>query len=127
LLALLGCLHLAGGPYAFMQGVAWAGMLVNYSKTDGLAKAAVDTFSGEKPCELCCKISAAKQEDARKNKPESSDLSALAKLRHEMLPAEDLRLKSPFADEWIFVRSLPLVLSPGIGHDAPPSPPPQVA
>jgi hypothetical protein len=118
---------LAGGPYALMQGVAWAGMLVNYSKTDGLAKAAVDTFSGEKPCELCCKITEAKQEDARQNKSDSPELTALANLRHEMLPAEDLRLKPPFSDELPFARTLPPVLSPGIGHDAPPSPPPQVA
>jgi hypothetical protein len=110
-----------------MQGVAWAGMLVNYSKTDGLAKAAADTFSGEKPCELCCKITEAKQEDARNNKTDSPDASVLAKLRFEMLPAEDLRLKPPFADELPFARSLPPVILQGIGHDAPPSPPPQVA
>jgi hypothetical protein len=110
-----------------MQGVAWVGMLVSYSKTDGLAKAAADTFSGEKPCELCCKIIEAKQEDARKGQPGSPDMVALAKLRHEMLPAQDLRLKPPVASELPFARSLPPVLLTGIGHDSPPSPPPQVA
>ena len=39
-------------------------MLVSYSKTEGLLQGAKDTFSGEKPCELCCKIA-----DARKGEP----------------------------------------------------------
>lgn len=66
----LGCLHLAGGPYSLIQVYAWAGMLVNYTKTEGLLQGAKDTFSGEKPCELCCKISEARKgEPAKKETP----------------------------------------------------------
>ena len=110
-----------------MQGVAWAGMLVNYSKTDGLAKAAADTFSGEKPCELCCKIAAAKQEDSRKNSSGSPDMVALAKLRHEMLPAQDLRLKPPVAGELPLLSFPQPAVRPGLGQNAPPVPPPRIA
>jgi hypothetical protein len=110
-----------------MQGVAWAGMLVSYSKTDGLAKAAADTFSGEKPCELCCKIAEAKQEDARQNKSGSPDLVALAKLKHEMLPAENHRLKPPFSGELSPLSFPPPTVCPGLGQNAPPVPPPRIA
>jgi hypothetical protein len=43
-------------------------MLVSYSKSEGLLQGAKDTFSGEKPCELCCKIS-----EARKGEPKEND------------------------------------------------------
>jgi hypothetical protein len=109
-----------------MQGIAWAGMLVDYSKTDGLAKAAADTFSGEKPCELCCKIAEAKQEGARKNQPGSPDLVALAKLKHEMLPAESLRLKPPFSGELPHLSFPPPTVCPGLVQSAPPVPPPRL-
>ena len=67
------------------------------TRIDVTGETAADTFSGEKPCELCCKIAAAKQEHSRKNSSGSPDMVALAKLRHEMLPAQDLRLKPPVA------------------------------
>ncbi len=46
----------AVGPLALLQVVAWTGMLWNYSRDQGIAVAVVDTFSGEKPCDLCLTI-----------------------------------------------------------------------
>lgn len=79
-----------------MQAYAWAGMLVNYSKTDGFLQGAKDTFSGEKPCELCCKIAKAKQNDPegeRKNAPLPAP--SAGKLLQEFVPSEIVSLASP--------------------------------
>ncbi len=79
-----------------MQACAWAGMLVNYSKTDGLIQGAKDTFSGEKPCELCCKIAEAKQADPDgEGKKAPLPAPATGKLLQEFVPTEIVSLKSP--------------------------------
>ncbi|MCW1912642.1 hypothetical protein OJ996_03585 [Luteolibacter sp. GHJ8] len=93
MLVSLGCLHLAGGPYSLMQVYAWAGMLVNYSKTEGLLQGAKDTFSGEKPCELCCKIAEARKDDP-KGKETPLPLPSLGKFLQDFV-AVDLPLLSP--------------------------------
>ncbi|MFD0893665.1 hypothetical protein KBB96_09185 [Luteolibacter ambystomatis] len=125
---MLASIHLAGGPYALVQACAWANMLITYSQQDGFAKAAVDTFSGEKPCEMCCKIAEAKQDDANKKKdPASPDLSFGAKLRPELLPADHTTLKVPAATDILVAAPVSPALIAGIGQAAPPSPPPQVA
>lgn len=59
-------LLMIGGPLGFFQVVAWSGMMISYSAESGLAQGMKDTFSGEKPCPLCCAIKKAKEE-ARKN------------------------------------------------------------
>jgi hypothetical protein len=52
-------LALSGGPWLTLQTVAWAGMLVKYSKTDGLLGGISKTFDGQHPCSLCTTISKA--------------------------------------------------------------------
>lgn len=47
---------IAGGPLMVLQGVAWAGMIQEYSKNDTLTNALQKTFSGKHPCCLCKKI-----------------------------------------------------------------------
>lgn len=59
-----------------IQAYAWCGMLIEYSQTDGIAQAAKDTFSGEKPCELCVKISVSEKDDVTKKVPLQSEKSA---------------------------------------------------
>jgi hypothetical protein len=96
LLILLGCLHLAGGPYSIMQCYAWIGMLVSYSQQDGLMQAAKDTFSGEKPCDLCCKIAEGKKSEPEKKEP-VTPLPGFSsgKIVQEMLPSKDMALAPP--------------------------------
>ena len=53
-----------------LQLYAWANMLVTYSQETSISEAVVDTFSGEKPCHLCEKISEAKSSDSEKENPE---------------------------------------------------------
>jgi len=44
---------LALGGRPAVQCVAWAGMLWDYSREQGLQQGLVDTFGGERPCGLC--------------------------------------------------------------------------
>ena len=105
-----------------MQTYAWAGMLISYSKEDGLLKGAKETFSGEKPCALCCKIAAARKSDG---KSKELPVSPSVKLLKEMLPSSPLvlaPLRFTKAPEVIFPgMNLPVETS----APAPPVPPPR--
>jgi hypothetical protein len=111
-----------------MQGYAWIGMLVSYSQQDGLLQAAKDTFSGEKPCDLCCKIADAKKAEPEKKEPVVPPPSVSSgKIVQDMLPSKDMALAPPPATE------LPPVSFPGVAVPAdslrasPPVPPPCLA
>ena len=51
-----------------MQSIAWASMVINYSQHCSFVKAVQQTFDGAHPCDLCKRISNAK--DAEK-KPDT--------------------------------------------------------
>ncbi len=61
-------LHLCGGHWGVLQGIAWAKMLIEYSQVDGLRQGIAKTFDGEHPCEMCRSI--AKGRDSEKSDPE---------------------------------------------------------
>jgi ssDNA-binding Zn-finger/Zn-ribbon topoisomerase 1 len=48
----------AGGHLALLQGVAWATMIRDYSRTGTMTAAVEKTFDGKHPCPLCKKITA---------------------------------------------------------------------
>ena len=122
--AVFASIHLAGGPYALVQTYAWVGMLVSYSKEDGLLQGAKKTFSGEKPCALCCQIADAKKSDTD-GKSKELPVSPTVKLLKEMLPSSPLVLSPPRITE------APKVMFPGMNMTvetrafAPPVPPPR--
>jgi hypothetical protein len=124
LLAILGCLHLIGGPYAAIQVIAWSTMLVDYSNQDGFAQGFQDTFSGEKPCALCCKIKAAKQEEGKDSNPLTPATSLSSKMLQEMIPIAEIVLSFPASAVVPSVSFMDAIFSAGIGADAPPIPPP---
>lgn len=108
LFAITACLYLSGSQLAFLQVVAWSGMLVSYSAENGVTDGLRDTFSGQKPCSMCKAISAARiQEETGEGKqpvlPRGMD-----KIWTEMLPA----------GEWFRVKRVPLAHLE-VGH-APP-------
>lgn len=115
-------IHLVGGPYALVQTYAWAGMIVSYSKDEGLLKGARDTFSGEKPCALCCKIAKAKKSDGR---PKELPVSPSVKLLKEMLPATPVVLSPRRFIEPPKVTFPGMILPVETGATAPPAPPPR--
>ncbi|MEO8614328.1 MAG: hypothetical protein ABI600_04245, partial [Luteolibacter sp.] len=116
-----------GGPYAAMQVYAWAGMLVSYSQDGGIVKAAKETFSGEKPCALCCKIAKARQAEQEENKQPLAPVSdsKLAKQLQEMIPANDIRMVFPRPVALPPVMFTGTLFSNRMASASPPTPPPR--
>lgn len=82
----LGCLHLAGGPVAMLQTVAWVTMLASYSAENGLVRGAHDTFSGDRPCGLCKTLAAVKQPDPDVPDPLPGSGFTQLKMFQDMVP-----------------------------------------
>ncbi len=113
------------GPYAIVQVYAWSSMLVSYSKETGLLQGVKDTFSGEKPCHLCCKVAEAKKADSEKkpsDKPVTSHSQAKAP---EFVAASHHFLAAPPATTVPKAIHACPVFPKGIGPHAPPTPPPE--
>ncbi len=117
--AILGCLHLLGGPYSIVQIYAWSNMLVSYSKGSSISEAVTDTFSGEKPCHLCKKITEAKSSTPKK-KQNPEPLTAPEKLTQHLFPPSIASLKNPSHTPL----PSPNFLPPHISLSSPPLPPP---
>jgi hypothetical protein len=105
-----------------VQTYAWAGMLVSYSQDEGLLKGAQDTFSGEKPCDLCCQIAEAKKADG---KSKELPVPASVKLLKEMLPGDPVALRTPRWSELPAVTFVALRMPLAKDAAAPPVPPPR--
>ena len=52
-MALAAALGLSGGHWMLLQSVAWAGMIVEYSRHAPLQTALEETFDGKHPCPMC--------------------------------------------------------------------------
>jgi hypothetical protein len=110
------CLCL-GMPWATLQSVAWATMLLKNSRQFSLTEAVSRTFDGEHPCELCKHIARAQHEPVKK-------AATASVIRADLFPP------SPTAS---FTRDFTLLqyrdLSPlAVSRaEAPPSPPPRLS
>ncbi len=69
---LLGCIVMtaalflsAGGHLALLQGVAWATMIKDFSRSGSVATAVQKTFNGQHPCALCKKIAAERSHEEK--------------------------------------------------------------
>ena len=56
----LALFMIAGGHWAMLQSVAWAGMVKDFSHTGSIAEAVTKTFDGKHPCSMCKKIAKAR-------------------------------------------------------------------
>ena len=54
-----------GLHWAFLQVVAWTGMVVTYSQTAPVYEAVAKTFDGQHPCKLCKVIAKGKQAERK--------------------------------------------------------------
>ena len=80
--AAVAMFFVAGGHWGALQSVAWAGMLWNYTQTDGsLLSGVKKTFDGEHPCTMCTSIKTAKEKE--KSKP----VTLVATKKIETFPA----------------------------------------
>ena len=100
-------------------------MLVSYSQNDGIIQAAKDTFSGEKPCELCHKIADARESEPESKSPVTPPVSPLSgKIVQEMLPARETTLRPPAATDLPPVAFLGIEVPADFPKASPPVPPP---
>ena len=60
-LALVVALGMSGGQWMILQSVAWAKMIVDYSRHANLQTAIEQTFDGKHPCAMCRLIEAGRQ------------------------------------------------------------------
>ena len=61
-LALAGSIGL---HWAFLQSVAWVGMVISYSEDAPLSEALAKTFDGQHPCSLCKEIARSKRAEKK--------------------------------------------------------------
>jgi hypothetical protein len=54
-----------GGNWAFLQSIAWTGMVISYAKTAPLKEALEKTFDGNHPCALCKVVAEGKKSEKR--------------------------------------------------------------
>jgi len=55
----------AGGHWAMLQSVAWAGMVKDFSRTDSIVEAVTKTLDGKHPCSMCKKIASAQAHEEK--------------------------------------------------------------
>jgi hypothetical protein len=106
-------------PPALLQSVAWAGMLVKFSRQASVIQAVGMTFDGQHPCKLCNEIAAGK---AREHQPASQSVTT----------GKDLKLGCPPPSISLFHPPTPGVLPdapvlPRARSETPPTPPPRLA
>lgn len=56
-----------GVHWAFLQSVAWVGMVMSFSQKATLAEALAKTFDGKHPCKLCKAVQEAKQSEKKQD------------------------------------------------------------
>lgn len=54
-----------GLHWAFLQTIAWTGMVVSYSRDASLNEAVAKTFDGKHPCRMCKAIKQARAEEKK--------------------------------------------------------------
>jgi len=54
-----------GGHWALLQTVAWASMIVDYSRNGALTEAVEKTFDGQHPCVICQQIQKGRQSEKK--------------------------------------------------------------
>jgi hypothetical protein len=92
--------HLGVAP--ILQSVAWTGMVYTYSiEENSFLQGLNDTFSGEKPCDLCCAIDKTKNNRSEKQQdfplPSSKDQFKEIKNTNSIV----IKIKSDYSNDVI--------------------------
>ena len=127
-LAALAFFSIAGGHWAVLQTIAWAGMLRDYTQKSGSVALAVEqTFDGAHPCELCLQIASAKQQEAKARSDQQKP--ADQKTVKAEKPDKALPLDKSLSPDWMAATSLRWYAPPPLAgpsrEDQPPTPPPR--
>ena len=116
--AAVAMFFVAGGHWGALQTVAWAGMLWNYTQSDGsLLSGVKKTFDGEHPCTMCDSIKTAKE------KEQSKPVTLVSTKKIETFPAP-LSAALPPRDCREFAFPVCPPVNPGLRAEAPPVPVP---
>lgn len=118
---LLAALMTAGGHWFVLQSIAWARMMVVFSRTDGLALAVQKTFDGQHPCRLCQQIHQGQQEERRQDR---NTLRDVREDSHELF-CEKRAAIVPSPPTACAVLPFPALDSFSDFRDPPPTPPPR--
>ena len=114
----LALLLASSGHWLVLQSVAWTRMLIDYSRTDSLARAVGKTFDGKHPCCMCRAIQEGRKQEQERSLPiqwvKQPDL--LLDARGVTVPSRPDSAREAGAD---FVRLLEDFIA------APPKPPPR--
>ena len=117
LLVLAAFMFSCGGHWCVLQGVAWIGMIHQYSQVVPLAEAVRMTFSGKYPCALCKAI-------AEKKESERLRLCAMEKYEKKFFPLVSV----PETGLVVAPIQYPdFLISFQIRTEPPPTPPPRFA
>lgn len=99
-------------------------MITNYSKETGIIQGTKDTFSGEKPCHLCCKITEAKKADGKKNQQSPAPASP-TKISQEFVTSSEPNLVPPVSSDMPVVIYYGRLMEDRTSPNLPPVPPPK--
>ena len=105
-----------GLHWTLLQTVAWAGMVVTYSRDGSFTQAIEKTLDGQHPCHLCTEIEKAKKEE--KKQEAKSELRKITLLNDQ-------------EERWVLTLSSDFYLLNGVEVSAltidnqPPTPPPR--
>lgn len=108
-----------GLQWVVLQGIAWTGMLIEFSQTDTLAAAVEKTFDGEHPCPLCKAVQEGKKKegsDKSQDKNPLKKLEALVIRRVSLLPPPGVPVRYVLGHEYATTRpTMPLLAPPRCG------------
>ena len=122
ILILIASFQIAGGHWIVLQTVAWAGMMQNYSRIDGIERGMMKTFDGKHPCALCSKVKEGREYEQKKL-PEKTDFKVAKKTTflQETTPAKLAPI--PWQKiEWFAFSDCFMTR-----QEPPPTPPPQLS
>lgn len=124
----VGLILLMQGPAMLTQEVAWAGMLVTYTRDRGLVRGVVETFDGNHPCPMCAKAAKLQKDEAGENPSERrrEETKRFRLAWAEMISSERLRMPAIAGSEISVAAIAWAARDGGRGADAPASPPPEV-
>lgn len=120
----MGLILLLQGPAMLTQEIAWAGMLVSYTRDRGLVRGVAETFNGKHPCKMCAKATEMRRGEAPGN-PEEKPATArrISLAWSEMVPSEGLKMPV-IAGRDIVVPAVPWTARDGGRCPEAPVPPP---
>jgi len=99
-------------------------MIASYSMESGILLGAKETFSGERPCNLCKTIAEAKKAEGGK-KQDAPAPTQSAKQAHDFLASREAALEPPSATTAPTILFFGHLFQDGTSAHAPPLPPPR--